>query len=432
LVPRIVVAPLQRFLATESAGGIVLLAAAVAALGWANSPWSGTYGQLWSTDATLSVGPLLVREDLRHWVNDAAMAVFFFVVGLEIKREVVHGDLRDRRVAVLPVVCAVGGMAVPAGLFLAVNVGSAGARGWGIPMATDIAFSLGVLFVVGRRAPAPLKAFLLALAIADDIGAIVVIALFYSSGIAWVWLAGAVGGLVVVAVFRRLGVRATGVYVALGVAVWMMTYESGVHATLAGVALGLLTPAWPFQSPRDVTAAARDELDQAHLVDGVVDERDETTLLELSTLTSEAVSPLARLERRLHPWTATVVLPLFALANAGIALTQLPSGEGLRVAVGVGVGLVIGKPLGIVVAAVAAVRLFGAARPPGVGWLELGAAGMLAGVGFTVSLFITGLAFDGPLADAAKVGILGASVLAGGLGALLLLARPAARPLTPR
>lgn len=423
LIPRTVLQPLQRFVHTETSSGIALLVAAAAALVWANSPWSASYEQLWTTEAVVGVGDALLHEDLRHWVNDLAMALFFFVVGLEIKRELVHGDLRDRRVALLPVLCALGGMVVPAALYLAVTAGTSGSRGWGIPMATDIAFSLGVLVIAGRRAPAPLKPLLLALAIVDDIGAIVVIAVFYSGGVSPGWLAGALGCVALVVVLQRVGVRSVVPYVVVAGATWFMTFESGVHATLAGVALGLLTPTAPFQRPRAVSEAAQAELAREHLDDGLTEERDETTFLEVSGITRDAVSPLARLERILHPWSAMVVLPLFALANAGVGLTAPTGGDGGRVAAGVAVGLLVGKPLGILLAAFVAVRLAGAVLPGGVRWADIAAMGLLAGVGFTVSLFVTGLAFDGELADSAKLGILAASLAAGALGAALLALR---------
>jgi Na+:H+ antiporter, NhaA family len=430
LIPRTLVQPVQRFVHTEASSGAVLLAAAVVALVWANSPWSASYAHLWETEAAVGVGSFVLREDLRHWVNDLAMALFFFVVGLEIKREAVHGDLRDRRVALLPVACAFGGMVVPAVLYAAATAGTAGSRGWGIPMATDIAFSLGVLALLGRRAPVALKAFLLALAIVDDIGAIVVIAVFYSAGVSLAWLAGALAGLVAVVVLQRLKVRSVVPYVVLAAAVWVMTFESGVHATLAGVALGLLTPAWAFQKPWAVRDEVSAELAAAHVADDVVDERDETTFLEVSVLSREAVSPLGRLERLLHPWSAMVVLPLFALANAGITLSGLPSGDDARVTAGVAAGLVLGKPVGVLLAALLAVRLARAALPRGVGWVEMAAVGMLAGIGFTVSLFVTGLAFPaGGLADGAKVGILAASIVAGLAGAALLALRSTDDPL---
>jgi NhaA family Na+:H+ antiporter len=415
-----VVEPFQRFLHTESSGGIVLLVAAVVALVWANSAWSASYETLWTTRAGVEIGSFALHEDLRHWVNDLAMALFFFVVGLEIKREIVHGDLREPRAALLPVACALGGMVVPAALFFALNAGGAGAGGWGIPMATDIAFSLGVLALLGRRAPAPLKAFLLALAIVDDIGAILVIAVFYSGGVAFNWLAGALVALGVVAVLKRLRVRSLIPYVALAAIVWVMTFESGVHATLAGVALGLMAPAIPLERPAAVRRAAADALANPELFDPVDEEWDQEAFLELSRRSREAVSPQARMERALHPWSAMVVLPLFALANSGVPLSGAPTGDAARVSLGVVAGLVVGKPVGVLLAALVAVGVARATLPPGVRWRHMLGVGLLAGIGFTVSLFITGLAFEGELADGAKLGVLGSSVVAGMAGAAVL------------
>jgi NhaA family Na+:H+ antiporter len=423
LVPRVVVQPLQRFLHTEASGGILLLAAAVAALVWANSPWRDAYRTLWSTYATIGVGRFALHESLLHVVNDLGMAFFFFVVGLEIKRELVHGDLRERRTALLPAAAALGGMVIPAGIYLAINAGGEGRAGWGIPMATDIAFSLGVLTLVARSAPVALKSFLLALAIVDDIGAIIVIAVFYSAGVEPLWLAGAFVGLGAIVGLRRLRVRWLLPYVVLAAAVWLATFESGVHATLAGVALGLLTPAVPFQRPAMVRDAVTHSLEQPPLSDDLEDEVDEMAFLDVAAMSREAVSPLARLEQVLHPWTAFVVLPLFALANAGVELSGLPGGDGRLVAAGVVVGLLVGKPVGIVLASVLAVRFAGAVLPRGVSWSQITAVGLLGGIGFTVSLFVAGLAFTGPLGplgDSARLGVLTASLLAGVIGAAVL------------
>ncbi len=324
-------------------------------------------------------------------------------------------------------------MVVPALLFLAFNAGGPGARGWAIPMATDIAFSIGVLALVGRRTPASLKVFLLTLAIVDDIGAIVVIALFYSSGVALAWLGVAAGIVLAIVVLKRLGVRSFAAYAVLAAGLWLATLESGIHATIAGVVLGLLTPARPLQRPSAVAEAAVARLQDRHLHDRIEDERDETSILEVSSLTAEAVSPVARLERRLHPYTSFVILPLFALANAGVDLTPDATGSSLNspVALGIIVDLVIGKPLGILTAAFLATKLLRASLPAHAGRIELAGVGMLAGIGFTVSLFVTGLAFAGPLATEAKVAILAASVIAGVLGAGLLALRSTTHPLIP-
>ncbi len=430
LVPRKIVQPLTAFLHTEVASGLVLLGAALVALVWANSPWASVYERLWTTPFTVALGPLELSEDLRHWVNDGLMAVFFFIVGLEIKRELVLGELRDRRAAALPLVCAVGGMVVPAGLYALLNVGGPGSAGWGVPMATDIAFAVGVLALVGSRAPAGLKVFLLTLAIVDDLGAIAVIALFYSSGLSAQWLAGAAAVATGIVLMRRLRVRAAVPYAFAAGLLWLTVYSSGVHATIAGVIFAFLTPVRPFHLPEAVSGVAVGHLQRVHgkVPDGIADEDEQASLLEVSRLTNEAVSPLARLEARWHPWSSFLVLPLFALANAGVELYSGVFREAVTepVVLGIVVGLVLGKPLGIVAAAALAVRLRLSRLPPGMGWLELSGVGLLAGVGFTVAIFIAGLAFTDPeRVAAAKVGILVASLLAGGLGALALAVRDA-------
>jgi len=423
--------PLQQFLDTEASSGILLLVAAVVAVAWASSPWSDSYQQLWGTEITIGTEGFHLSEDIRHWVNDLAMALFFFVAGLEIKRELVHGDLRSVRSATLPIVCAIGGMVVPALMYFAINRGGDGARGWGIPMATDIAFSIGVLALVGRRVPASLKVFLLTLAIVDDIGAIVVIAAFYSAGVELLWLVVAVAIVTAIVLLQRLGVRALAPYVVLAMALWLATFESGVHATIAGVVLGLLTPARPLHKPTVARRVAIDRLDRAHLHDDIDDEQDETTMLEASNLMYESVSPVGRFERRLHPYASYVVLPVFALANAGVDLTPEGSHVSLTapVSLGIIVGLVIGKPLGIAAAAFVAVKFGRATLPAHAGWLELLGVGMLAGIGFTVSLFVTGLAFGDGRAEEAKIAILVASVVAGIAGAVALSVRSTRHPL---
>ncbi len=432
-IPRTVVQPLQAFLHTEVAGGVVLLAAALVALVWANSPAADSYTALFETELVLRVGSFVIAEDLAHWINDLLMAFFFFVVGLEVKRELVHGTLRDPRAALLPIVCALGGMIAPALLYAAFNAGGEGSSGWGIPMATDIAFAVGVLALVGRRAPTSLKIFLLTLAVADDLGAIAVIAVFYAGGVEVAWLAAAVALILAVLGLQRLGVRAFAPYVLLAIGLWYAVYSSGVHPTIAGVALGLLTPAWPFFRS---SAAAREAVRTLQDIgdadaDGEIDEAEQASFMHVSATADEAVSPLARLESALHPWTSYLVLPLFALANAGVSLSGASPGDlvGDPVTLGVLVGLVVGKPLGVLVAAALVIRTGRAALPHNAGWLELAGVALLAGIGFTVSIFVAGLAFPAgsPAADAAKVGILAASLLAGLLGAGFLAARDAAK-----
>lgn len=418
-IARLVARPLARFLHVEAAGGILLLLATVAALVWANSPWQDSYGEVWHTVVTVRVGDYALSETLQHWVNDGLMAVFFFVVGLEIKRELVAGDLSQRRDAMLPAIAAVGGMAVPAAIYLAFNVGDAGSQGWGVPMATDIAFAVGVLALLGDRVPAPAKLLLLALAIVDDIGAIAVIAIFYTEDLAFGWLAAAVAGLVVVAQMRRLKVWYGPVYMVAGVLIWWFTLQSGIHATIAGVALGLVTPARPLlpgSQAEEITERLAAEPDMS-----VEDIR------AVSFALRESVSVAERVGDELHPWSSYVIVPIFALANAGIPLSWSALGDaaGSTVTLGVVAGLVIGKPLGIVVAAFIAVRTGLGRLPDGVTWQHIGGIGALAGIGFTVSLFIAGLAFDTPtLRDQAALGVLAASVLAALVGVVVLSRAP--------
>jgi len=408
--------PIQSFLAVEAAGGILLVAATVVALVWANSPWREAYEQLIHTHLSISVGSFQIDETLQHAVNDGLMALFFFVVGLEIKRELVAGELRDRRAAVLPAVAALGGMVVPALVFLVLNLDGAGQHGWGIPMATDIAFALGVVALLGPRVPAPLKVFLLTLAIVDDIGAIVVIAAFYSDGIRWTWLLEAVVVLGLIVAAQRARVRSLVVYVVLGVAAWLFVFESGVHATIAGVVLGLLTPAKPLL-PEVEAEAIVDQLEG----------RDDLTaedVRRVEFLVRESVPPTERLERALHPWTSYVIVPLFAFANAGIVLSGDALTSPSAVLLGVVAGLVVGKTIGISLFSWIAVRAGWGVLPEGVRFPQLVGIAVLGGIGFTVSLFITALAFDAEpaLADQAKLGVLIASILAAAIGSAVLTA----------
>ncbi|HET6792261.1 MAG TPA: Na+/H+ antiporter NhaA, partial [Actinomycetota bacterium] len=427
-VPRRIVRPLQEFLSTATASGVMLLAAAVIALAWANSPWGDAYERFWSTPAELRLGTWAIGNDLRHWVNDGLMTLFFLVVGLEIKREFQTGELQDRRAAALPVVAAIGGMIVPALIYVALNAGERGSSGWGIPMATDIAFALGVLVLAARHAPAGLKPFILTLAIVDDIGAILVIVLFYAGGVSLGFLAAAAGLCGLMLLLQRVGVRATPAFVGLGALLWLATYESGVHPAIAGVVLGLLAPAESYQRPRAVSAEARRTADQT-MDHPEPPDADAGQWLRLASLSREAVSPLARTEHALLPWTSFVIIPLFALANAGVRLSgeQVSAASTSRVTLGVVLGLVIGKVVGVSGAAALAVALRLARFPTGVRTAHLIGASAVAGIGFTVSLFMAELAFDDePLIAEAKVGILAASVLAGALGWIVLRLSPSA------
>ena len=408
-VPRVV----RQFLDTEASGGVVLLAAAMVALVWANSPWSASYRTLWSTELTLGLGRYVLVEDLQHWVNDALMAVFFLVVGLEIKRELVHGDLRDRRAAAMPTIAAAGGMVVPALLYLVVTAGSGASRGWGIPMATDIAFAIGVMALLGPRVPASLKLFLLTLAIVDDIGAIVVIAVFYAGEIQPGFLLTAAALIAVMLCLRRAGVVWLAPFLVLGSGVWLATQASGVHATIAGVVLGLLAPAQRLIPG----AVAR------HWAGDLADEPGPAELDAMTRLARSAVSPAERLEHLLHPWTSFLIVPLFALANAGVELggDSFAGPGAAKATVGVVLGLVAGKTLGITAAAWLAVRTGLGRLPEGATWPMVAGVAALGGIGFTVALFIAELAFaPGPLQDAAKIGVLSASALAAALGATML------------
>ncbi|MEO8423200.1 MAG: Na+/H+ antiporter NhaA [Actinomycetota bacterium] len=414
--------PLQEFLRTSSAGGSLLLGAVIVALLWANSPWRTGYDTLWHTDVSIRLGGWLLAGDLRHAVNDGLMTLFFLLVGLEIKRELTVGELREWRAAALPMIAALGGMVIPALIYAAVNAGGPGANGWGIPMATDVAFALAVLTLAARFAPPSLKPFLLTLAIVDDIGAIVVIAAFYSGGIRWEPLGVAAGLLLVIVLMQRVHVRSTSAYLVLGFFVWYATYRSGVHPTIAGVVLGLLTPSLAFQRPEAVSDEARRTADLTEDEPGTPD-ADAHWWLRLAGISREAVSPLARVEHTLLPWSSFVILPMFALANAGVELSWSALGAATtsRIALGVVAGLVIGKLAGIWLATFAAVKLGVARLPDGVERVTIAGLAATAGVGFTVSLFIADLAFDdASLLDEAKLGILAASLLAGGLGYVVL------------
>ena len=414
---RLVARPVREFLRVEAAGSVLLLTAAVIALIWANTPYADGYDAFWHSTISLDLGVLQLEESLQHWVNDALMVIFFFVVGLEIKYELVLGDLRDPKTAALPIVAAFGGMLVPAAIYLAVVGGGEGSSGWGIPMATDIAFAVGVLGLLGRRIPSAARLFLLTLAIVDDIGAIVVIAVFYTADLNLVALAIALLLLGVMAAMRVLRIWSIPAYVVVGVLVWLATLESGVHATLAGVAIGLLTPAVPLLQEKVARGYVQDALHDGHL------STDE--LHRLRFLLDESVSIVERLQTRLHPLSSYIVLPVFALANAGVHLGGGVLGEALDSTVGLGIaaGLVLGKPIGILLAAFIAVRLGLGRLPEDTGWRMIAGLGAVGGIGFTVSLFIAGLSFPGDelLTEEAKVGILGGSLIAALLGVALLL-----------
>jgi NhaA family Na+:H+ antiporter len=425
--------PVEHFLSIEAASGILLLAAAAVALIWANSPWRSSYQALWHTPLGLRLGPLAFERDLHFWINDGLMVVFFFVVGLEIRRELHAGELSELRRAALPAIAALGGMIVPAGIYLVFNAGTSAARGWGVPMATDIAFAVGVLALLGKRVRPALRILLLALAVIDDLGAIIVIAIFYSSGLSWSGLALAAVGVALLFVFQKLGVRSPWAYLLPALVVWAGAYNSGVHPTLAGVVIGLLTPVRSWLGPREfvdhATATVQEVRDDRM---GADQQRLAASLAELQFPMREAVSPVERLQHALHGWVAFVIMPLFALANAGVTLGEARlDGAGQGVLLGVLCGLTLGKPLGVIAFSWIAVRIRIAALPAGVGWIDVTVVGVVAGIGFTMALFIATLAFPpGPSIEVAKLAILCASGLAAVLGLtagrLLLSPLPAA------
>ncbi len=432
LIPRRFIRPALGFTRTEASGAIVLLAATILALIWANSAWGESYFEFWNVHITFDVAGFHFDESLKHFVNDGLMAIFFFVVGLEIKRELVVGELNSVKKASLPVVAALGGMVVPALIYVAFVASSGPAdalAGWGIPMATDIAFSVGVIALLSTRVPVGAKLFLLALAIVDDIGAILVIAIFYTDDLAFVWLIVAAATLALISVASRAGIRAGIFYLPLALLAWYGFLESGVHATVAGVILGLLVPARAYYSDKDFRRRAgwilerwdRDAASpQAHA-------RLDQDALELAAIARESVSPLERWEHALHPWSSFLIIPLFALANAGVRFVDIDIVEAVTspVALGVSVGLIVGKPVGIALATWLGLKLKLGQLPRHTTFGHVIGLGFLAGIGFTVSLFISELAFrsspDAHLfSDEAKIGIFIGSFVAGVAGYLYL------------
>lgn len=408
-----VITPFQAFARSGSLGGLLLLLAALAALVWANTPWVAGYTRLLGQYLELSLGGWSLELSLGHWVNDGLMAVFFLLVGLELKRELVTGELARPRQAALAVAAALGGMGVPALIYVALNRGTAGLDGWAIPMATDIAFALAALSVLGSRVPLGLKVFLTALAIVDDLGAVLVIGLFYTDSLNLGALA--VTGLIVVALLllNRAGVYRLGVYLLPGVALWYVVLLSGLHATIAGVLLAFTIPI-----ARRVTvplAALRDA------VTGGDAEAVGSRLAAVERALEQRQSPLHRLEHALHPYVNFLVLPVFAFFNAGLVLSGVGVGS---VAFGVGAGLVLGKPLGVVLASLVVTRLGWAVLPEGVTWRGVLGVGFLAGIGFTMSLFISDLSFAGALYDQSRLGIIVGSLVSAGLGVAVLAGGP--------
>jgi len=413
--------PLKSFLHTEAAGGAVLLVAAVSALVIANSAFGPAFEAFWKTPVGLRFGGIQWEHSLRHWINDGLVTLFFFVVGLEIKREMVTGELSKKGAVALPMAAALGGMLVPAVIYLA--IASEAPSGWGVVMATDIAFVVGCMALLGKRIPDSLRIFLLALAIIDDIGAILVIGIGYSHGFQLLPFLLALAGLGVTAFMQWLGVRPVAAYWVVGFFTWAALHESGIHPTIAGVALGLLTPvkAWVDETKFDhFLAWAREAIGPAE------SQPSEEVRRAVARAAKESISPQRRLENSVHPWSAFVVLPLFALANAGVEITAVGIFD--VITMGVIAGLAVGKPLGIFLFAWVAVKFGIARKPEEVAWSQMLGAGMLAGIGFTMALFIANLAFVGAALESAKFGILLASLIAGVVGMIMLVAVTARRP----
>jgi NhaA family Na+:H+ antiporter len=428
---RIPVTIFQRFFRTETIGGVVLLGFGLAALGIANSPFAEAYARVWEIPLTLGIAPHEISLNLRDWINDGLMAVFFLLVGLEIKRELLAGELSSARQAALPLACAIGGMILPAGIYLMFNFGKIGSNGWGIPMATDIAFALGALNLIAPRAPIGAKVLLTALAIVDDMGAVIVIALFYSQTIVWSAAAGAAVTLLVLLGFHAAGIRRLWPYLLGGVVLWLFVYNSGIHATIAGIVLAFTIPAHTRINANDFSQEARsllDQFDRTETGDFLVltSKGQQETLFALQRASEGVTAPILRLEHALHNFSAFVVMPLFAFANAGVKIDLAT--QHAEIGFGILAGLIFGKPLGIMAAALTAVKLGVAKLPRAVSWRSLLGYACLAGIGFTMSLFIAMLAFeDTILIDAAKRGVLIGSLFAGIAGAVMLRTSPGLR-----
>lgn len=419
--------PLHNFLHKEASGGILLIICTIAALTWANSPFAASYNHLWHTYLSIDLEGTALKYTLHHWINDGLMVIFFFVVGLEIKRELIAGELSSIKQASLPIAAALGGMLVPASIYFLLNSGNEGSAGWGIPMATDIAFVVGILALLGKRVPLALKIFVLALAIVDDIGAVLVIAVFYTSDISVnsLILAGVI--LLILILMNRIGVRNLLLYSLAGVVLWLAFLKSGVHATVAGVLLAFTIPATSRINTKKFTGDTQLLLHEFSNAgehgDNILTNSERLTVInEIENNCEKILTPLQKFEHGLHPWVAFAIMPVFALANAGVSI-----GEGLDsalmhpVSLGIILGLFFGKQIGIFSFSFIAIKLGLAAKPEGVSWTKIYGASILAGIGFTMSLFIANLAFNSPeLLDVAKVGILTGSLISGITGFFIL------------
>lgn len=415
--------PFVRFLHIESAGGAILLLFTVLALVLSNSPWADAFEHAWETQVGLHVGSVELARSLREWINDGLMTLFFFLVALELKRELILGELKKPRMAALSIAAALGGMIVPATIYLALQSGQPGQDGWGTVMATDTAFVIGCLALLGSRIPLSLRVFMLSLAIVDDIGAILVVAIGYSSNIVWWPLVVAGIGVGIIRAMAKLGFRGFPLYILVGGLIWLAVDASGIHATITGVILGLMTPARRWVSDERLYAILGQVIAHPASSESSRDTTDRHTLQMAEIAARETLSPVERLEIALHPWVGFVIMPLFAFSNAGLPLTLDELGSSITVAIVS--GFVLGKPAGILLFSWLALRLHIAIRPPELSWRLLAGGSLLAGIGFTMALFIANLAFDKSLIDNAKLGIFLASVFSAVAGLALLRWLPA-------
>ncbi|WP_206486545.1 Na+/H+ antiporter NhaA [Thalassotalea sp. G2M2-11] len=414
--------PFVRFLNIESASGAILLLFTLFALVLSNSPWADLYEHVWETQAGFYLGSIEFTRSLREWINDGLMTLFFFLVALELKRELVLGELNKPRMAALSIAAALGGMIVPAAIYLAVQTGQAGQSGWGTVMATDTAFVIGCLALLGTRIPQCLRVFMLSLAIVDDIGAILVVAIGYSSDIVWWPLVVATLGLVITRAMAMFGFRGFPLYILVGVLIWLAVDASGIHATITGVILGLMTPARRWVSDERLYSILDQVIAHPAGNESSSDTKDRQTLQMAEIAARESLSPVERLEIMLHPWVGFVIMPLFAFANAGLPLSL--SNLGSSVTVAIFLGFVLGKPIGVMLFSWLAVRLHIAILPPELNWRLLAGGSFLAGIGFTMALFIANMAFGDSLIESAKLGIFLASVFSAVAGLVLLVWLP--------
>lgn len=420
--------PFVRFLNIQSASGAILLLFTVAALVLSNSPWSDAFEHAWETQIGLQVGSLEFARSLREWINDGLMTLFFFLVALELKRELVLGELNKPRMAALSIAAALGGMIAPAAIYLALQTGQSGQSGWGTVMATDTAFVIGCLALLGTRIPQSLRVFMLSLAIVDDIGAILVVAIGYSSDIVWWPLAMAALGLVITRAMAMLGFRGFPLYILVGMLIWLAVDASGIHATITGVILGLMTPARRWVSDERLYTILGQVVAHPASSESSSDTKDRQTLQMAEIAARETLSPVERMEITLHPWVGFVIMPLFAFANAGLPLTLSDLGSSVTVAIFL--GFVLGKPIGVLLLSWLAVRTHIAILPPELSWRLLVGGSFLAGIGFTMALFIANLGFNESLIDSAKLGIFLASVFSAVVGLAILMWLPAREKLS--